>query len=150
GATVLSEMKASQQAALAPPGPVLELHTVGAPMATEIVVAWFPPAGGTAVSSYIVQYEHPSVPNQWRFASRGLRATSLRIVGLQPDMNYRVRGLAANAAGNSAEAVVPAPTAPGPATTASVGDLRAQFGSATDTSVGLEWNAARGTAGTDF
>jgi Fibronectin type III domain len=150
GATVLSEVKANQQGQGAAPGPVLELRTVGNPLATEIVVAWLPPAAGAPVSGYIVQYADAATPDQWRYASCGLRTTSPRIVGLTPGTNYRVRVLATNAAGRSAEEIVAAATAPGTVAAVSVTNLRIQSGSVTDASVKLVWDAPQGIAGADF
>jgi hypothetical protein len=150
GAMVLSEVKANQQGPGAPPGPVLELRTVGNPLATEIVVAWRPPAAGAPVIGYIVQYSDAVTPDQWRYASRGLRTTSLRIVRLTPGTNYRVRVLATNAAGRSAEEIVAAATAPDTVAAVSVTNLRIQSGSVTDASVKLVWDAPPGLAGAGF
>ena len=151
GAAVLAEVKANQQGPAGAPGPVLELRTVGNPLATEIVVTWLPPAAGAPVNGYIVQYAEAATPDQWRYVSSGLRTTSLRILGLTPGTNYRVRVLATNAAGISAEAIVAVATAPGTVATASVTNLRIPSGSVTDASVKLVWDAPQeGLAVADF
>lgn len=150
GAAVLTEVKASQQQQPTAPAPVLELRTVGPPLDTEILVSWLPSATGATATSYIVQYEHPGAPNEWRYASSDLRSPGFRIVGLDPNTAYRVRVLARNTAGNSAEAVVPTPTANVPAVAASITNLRVQPSSLNDSEVVLEWDAAAGALPTDF
>ena len=151
GAAVLAEVKANQQGPAGAPGPVLELRTVGNPLATEIVRD-MAAAGGRRAGEWL----HRAVcrgrhPDQWRYVSSGLRTTSLRILGLTPGTNYRVRVLATNAAGISAEAIVAVATAPGTVATASVTNLRIPSGSVTDASVKLVWDAPQeGLAVADF
>ena len=140
-AAVATEVKATQQQQASPPPSVLELRTVGPALATEILVSWLPPASGTAATSYIVQYADPAAPDEWRYAASELPSTGFRIVGLAPKTAYRVRVLARNAAGNSAEATVPAPTADVAPVTPSVANLHVQPGSVTDATVKLEWYA---------
>jgi hypothetical protein len=148
GATVLSEVKNQQSQSsptLALPGAVTNLAPVGQANQTKIVIAWSPPNSGGTPTAYLVQYEDPAAAGVWRTASRALRATSLRIVGLAPGTAYRVRVLASNAAGTGADVTIPAPTAAAQLPAASVIGLQMRDGR-TATSIPLEWVAVPNAA----
>lgn len=121
GATVLTEIKTSQQSqppqSLPLPGAVTGLKPVGPAGETDLVIQWWPPNGVTALTTYLVEYADPGAPALWLVASRALRGTRLRIVGLKAATPYQIRVSARNAAGTGPENAISATTSPKSAST---------------------------------
>lgn len=145
GAAVLTEVKTNQQSQSAPdvarPGPVRDLHGVAGQPSTELLIAWTAPAGTAPISGYIVQYAEGNAPTEWREASRELRGTSLRIVGLQANRQYTVRVCATNPSDNGDWTPQTLTTGAAAPPAASVTNVRALPGEASESSIALAWNA---------
>jgi hypothetical protein len=151
GAAVLTEVKDNQQsqsgAGTAAPGPVLNLTAVAGQPSTELVITWVAPISDVPVSGYTMHYGEGAAPAQWIEASRVVRGTSLRIVGLQPATLFTVRVCAANPAGNSDWVSVQQTTGPAPAQPPqiSVQNVHAVAADITEKSIPLAWNHVEGS-----
>jgi hypothetical protein len=86
----------------------VSLSLTGQPSDTEIAISWLPSSAAPPVT-YLVQYADAT--GTWVTVSRELRATSARIVGLNPGTAYNVRVYTINAAGVGAASMITATTA---------------------------------------
>jgi hypothetical protein len=138
GAVVLSEVKSQQSgSATVVPGAVFGIG-VAHQTESELTVNWSPPPGSVPPIVYLVQYKDGN--GTWITVGRDLRATSIRIVGLQPNSAYDVQVFASNVAGTGAAATINAKTTPGVLAGGAVSGLLPN--GTTPTSIALGWSAS--------
>jgi hypothetical protein len=142
GAVVLSEVKNQQSDSSTVAPAVVTGIGVANETDSEMTVSWSPPQGTAPPLVYLIQYKDSS--GTWHTVSRDLRATKVRIVGLQPSTEYEVRIVASNVAGSGPEATIKATTTAAVAQGTPVSGLGTNI--ITPTKISLGWASATGNA----